>query len=73
MLKKENASAFAVTSRDTPCEMLGGDKGFQSLMQRAKRENVKIVVDSLARISSSRHHRKYRDLLLHSLDNEGKS
>ena len=24
MLKKEDASAFAVTNRDTPCEMLGG-------------------------------------------------
>ena len=73
MLKKENASAFAVTCRDTPCEMLGGDKGFDSMMQRAKRENIKIIVDSLARISSSRPHRKIRDLLLHSLDNEGKS
>lgn len=28
MLKKENASAFAVTSRDTPCEMLGGKTKF---------------------------------------------
>lgn len=72
MLRKENASAFAVTSRDVPCEMLGGQQGFASLMQRAKKENIKIVVDSLARISSSRHHRKFRDLLLHYLDPDGK-
>ena len=32
MLKKENASAFAVTSRDTPCEMLGGDQKFIKLV-----------------------------------------
>ena len=28
MLRKENASALAVTSRETPCEMLGGKQGF---------------------------------------------
>lgn len=72
MLKKENASAYAVTSRDTPCDMLGGHQGFNSLMHQAKKENVKVIVDSLARISSSRHHRKFRDLLLHDLDQDGK-
>jgi hypothetical protein len=72
MLKKENASAFAVTSRDTPCEMLGGSSKFESLMKGAKKENIKIIVDSMARISSSRHHRKFRDLLLHQLDGDGR-
>jgi len=72
MYKKENASALAVTSRDTPCEMLGGAPGFKSLLSKAKKEGVKIIVDCLARISSSRHHRKYRDLLLHYLDEDGK-
>jgi len=28
MMRKENASALAVTSRETPCEMLGGKQGF---------------------------------------------
>ena len=28
MLRKENASALAVTSRETPCEMLGGKQSF---------------------------------------------
>jgi hypothetical protein len=32
---------------------------------------MKIIVDCLARISSSRNHRKYRDLLLYYLDEEG--
>lgn len=70
--RKEDASALAVTSRDSPCEMLGGWKGFSSLMRKAKENDLKIVVDCLTRISSSRHHRKYKDLLLNYLDNEGR-
>ena len=70
--RKENASALAVTSRDIPCEMLGGEAGFISLVKRAKKEGVKVIVDCLARISSSRHHRKFRDLLLHYLDEDGR-
>ncbi len=34
---------------------------------------MKIIIDCLARIGSSRHHRKYKDLLLHYLDYEGRS
>ena len=33
---------------------------------------MKVIVDCLARISSSRHHRKFKNLLLHSLDEEGR-
>jgi len=33
---------------------------------------MKLVVDSLARISSSRHNRKYKDLLLNYLDEDGR-
>ena len=32
----------------------------------------KIIVDSLARISSCRHYRKYKDLLLNYLDEDGR-
>lgn len=72
MMRKENASALAVISRETPCEMLGGSQAFSSLVKKAKKENIKIIVDSLARISSSRHHRKFRSLLLHYLDEDGR-
>lgn len=41
-------------------------------MHRAKENRVKIIVDCLARISSSRHHRKYKDLLLNYLDEDGR-
>lgn len=70
--RKEDASALAITSREEPCKMLGGASAFNGLMQEAKRSDVKIVVDCVARISSSRHHRKYRDLLLSYLDEEGR-
>jgi hypothetical protein len=52
--------------------MLGGDEGFKKLMSTAKKNKIKIVTDCLARISSSRNHRKYRDLLLYTLDEDGK-
>jgi maltooligosyltrehalose synthase len=48
--------------------MLGGDEGFKRVVAKAKEKKVKIIVDCLTRISSSRHHKKYRDLLLHYLD-----
>jgi hypothetical protein len=35
--------------------MLGGEKGLRNIMKTAKKNNVKIILDSLARISSSRH------------------
>lgn len=41
-------------------------------MKRAKDQDLKIVIDCLARISSSRHHRKYKELLLTYLDNDGR-
>ena len=33
---------------------------------------MKIIIDCLTRVSSSRMHRKYRDLLLYQLDEEGR-
>jgi len=33
---------------------------------------MKVIVDCLARVSSSRHHRKFKSLLLEYLDNEGR-
>lgn len=52
--------------------MLGGEKGLMSVMRAAKQNQLKIITDSLARISSSRHHRKYKNLLLHYLDEDGR-
>ena len=63
---------MAVTTRDTANKMLGGDIGLKAIVEKAKKRNVKIIVDSLARVSSSRHHRKYKDLLLHYLNEDGR-
>ena len=66
------ASPMAVTSRSNLSSLLGGEKSFISLINKAHQLSIKIVVDSLSRISSSRAHRKYRDILLRYLDSQGK-
>ena len=66
------ASPMAVTSRSNLSSLLGGEKLFTSLINKAHKLSIKIVVDSLSRISSSRAHRKYRDILLRYLDSQGK-
>ena len=70
--RKEDASPLAVTSRNQPNQMLGGEEGLRGIINKANSLNIKIIVDSLARISSQRHHRKYKDLLLHYLTDEGR-
>ena len=70
--RKMEANPLAITCRTTANKMLGGDEGFKRVMTQAKQHKMKIVIDCLTRISSSRNHRKYRDLLLHYLDEEGR-
>jgi hypothetical protein len=52
--------------------MLGGEEGLKKVMKTAQEHHVKVIVDCLARISSSRHHRKYKNLLLNYLDEDGR-
>ena len=66
------ASPMAVTSRCNISSLLGGNKAFKSLMDKAHKLKIKIIIDSLSRISSSRAHRKYRNVLLRYLDGQGK-
>ena len=68
----DKASPMAVTSRSNISSLLGGEKAFMSLINKAHKLSMKIVIDSLSRISSSRAHRKYRDILLRYLDTQGK-
>ena len=51
--------------------MLGGNRAFRELMTELKRSDLKIVLDSLARVSSSRPSRKYRDKLTYVMNSEG--
>ena len=66
------ASPMAVTSRSNLSSLLGGEKSFLSLINKAHKLSMKIIIDSLSRISSSRAHRKYRNVLLRYLDVQGK-
>ena len=70
--RRDDASPLATINRSKPNNMLGGEQGLLGVMQAAKENRVKIIVDSLARISSSRHHRKYKNLLLNYLDEDGR-
>ena len=54
-----DCSPMAIICRSTISRLLGGDKAFKSLIDKAKKFSIKIIIDSLARISSSRHHRLY--------------
>lgn len=72
LFERPDASPFAVTCRATPCALLGGPKAFTDLMREAQRVKVKILIDSLARVSSSRAHRKYWPNILYTIDEQGK-
>jgi hypothetical protein len=52
--------------------MLGGDHDFKKAVEKANSLGLKVLVDSLARVSSSRMHRKYRGLLCSTIDGTGK-
>ena len=67
-----DASPMAITNRSSISSLLGGEDDFKSLVNKAKSLNMKIIVDSLCRISSSRANRKYRNVLLRYLDNYSK-
>lgn len=67
-----DASPMAITNRGSISSMLGGETDFKSLVQKAKTLNIKIIIDSLCRISSSRANRKYRNVLLRYLDSHSK-
>jgi len=70
--RKDDASALAAIDRSKINQMLGGDQGLAGVVQAAKKNKIKIIIDSLARISSSRFHRKYKSLLLNYLDEDGR-
>lgn len=71
-IQNPEASPMAVTCRASVSSLLGGEAAFNSLIHKAKKFSMKVIIDSLTRISSSRPHRKYRNILLHTLDSDGK-
>ena len=67
-----DASPMAITNRSSISSLLLGEEDFKSLINKEKSFNMKIIVDSLCRISSSRSNRKYLNVLLRNLDNYSK-
>lgn len=70
--RRMNASPLSVTCRTSINTMLGGEEEFIKLCKYAKQIGIKIIVDCFARVSSSRMHKKYRDLINYGLDESGK-
>ena len=66
------ASPFAVTCRQSPCKMLGGDKDFRGLMREAKTVGMRILVDCLARVSSTHYHRRYKGQEFYVMNENGR-
>ncbi|KAL4507061.1 hypothetical protein ABPG72_001854 [Tetrahymena utriculariae] len=71
-VKRPEVSPLSITCRSTPNSMLGGKQSFKELTKKASELGMRIIVDCLTRISSSRAHKKYRNLIIHSLDQQGK-
>lgn len=71
-IENSTSSPMAVVDRSQISSLLGGAVAFKSLLEKAKENNVKVFVDLLSRVSSSRYRRKYKDLVLHYIDEKGK-
>jgi hypothetical protein len=55
--KRPHASPMALTSRTSPCTMLGGHQSFVDLVKKSHDVGMKIITDCTTRISSSRYDR----------------
>ena len=71
MFRDKDAPALACVDRSRINQMLGGEMMFKSLVSKCKEEEVKVIIDSFQRVSSSRHHRKYKGQYVHYLDHKG--
>lgn len=52
--------------------MLGGALGFKELTKKATELNMRVLVDCLTRVSSSRASKIYRNLMVNTIDQQGK-
>ena len=70
--KRKDVSPMAVTCRRSLNSLLGGAEEFKELMEAANTKNIDIVIDCVTRISSARYNRRYKDLVLQCVDDDGK-
>ena len=71
-IANEESSPLAITTRTRISSLLGGEKEFKSLIEKANKNHIKILIDCVPNISSSKSNRKYRNLLLKYLDSKGR-
>jgi hypothetical protein len=69
--RRPDASPIAVTDRAVPNVMLGGQKGFTSLVKSASERGMKTCATLLPFVSRARHARKYDDVICHMVDTDG--
>ena len=67
-----NSSPYSIIDRSDINKSYGTEKDFINLIKESHKNNIKIFIDSLSRISSSHFHRKYKNLLLNYTDKQGK-
>ena len=67
-----NPSPYSVIDRSSIDKTFGEEKNFINLINESKKNNIKIFIDLLSRISSSHYHKKYKNLLLNYTDKKGK-
>jgi len=67
-----NSTPYSLIDRSEINKSFGTEKDFLNLIRESERNNIKIFLDSLSRISSSHFHRKYKNLLLNYTDKQGK-
>lgn len=70
--RRPQASPMALTSRTTPCSMLGGHESFAELMKKSKEVGMKVITDCTCRVSSSRHSKVYDSYILSYIDESGR-
>jgi hypothetical protein len=69
--RRPDVSPIAVTDRAVPNVMLGGPKGFSSLVKAATERGLKTCATFLPFVSRARHARKYDDVLCNMVDTDG--
>ena len=68
----QNPSPYSIIDRSGLNKVFGEENNFINLINESKKNNIKIFVDLLSRISSSHYNRKYKNLLLNYTDKRGK-
>lgn len=48
--------------------MLGGHDEFLAMSKVAEENKVRIIIDAVMRVSSARHHHRYRKSIVHKLN-----